>query len=168
VLLLITRVDQPLLAALTHEHVSCVSAYSDGPPFVSALCALLTGQTLLPPDVQHALLDRLRQPPSPPSAPLTLREEQVLELAASGLTISQTAARLHISHSTVKTHLLHVYGKLDAPNRSAAVAIATARGLVPVSMITRPGLRVRGIALPAAGSEPATPDERRLYAGQFP
>lgn len=133
VLLLTTRVDERLLEALAHERVSCVSAYSEGQPIVSALRALLGGQTLLPPQVQRALTDMLRHPQTPPSSLLTLREEQVLELAATGLTTSQIAATLYISHSTAKTHLLRVYKKLDAPNRSAAVATALARGMLGVS-----------------------------------
>jgi DNA-binding NarL/FixJ family response regulator len=131
VLLLTTRVDEPLLSALAHEDVSCVSAYEDAPAIVAALRALLAGETLLPPQVQRALTDRLRQPP--PARSLTSREEQVLELAATGLTISEIATQLYISHSTAKTHLLRVYEKLDAPNRSAAVAIAATRGMLRAS-----------------------------------
>lgn len=130
VLLLTENVNEPLLEALAHERVSCVSAYSDAQHIVSALRALLSGQTFLPPQVQRALVDTLRQPPSPPSPALTLREQQVLELAATGLTISQIAARLYISHSTAKTHLLRTYEKLESPNRSAAVATAVCRGLL--------------------------------------
>jgi DNA-binding NarL/FixJ family response regulator len=130
VLLLTARVDEPLLEALAHERVSCVSAYSEAQAIVSALRALLADQTLLPPEVQRALTDRLRRPPPPPPSILTMREEQVLELAATGLTIAQIAGRLHISHSTAKTHLLHVYEKLEAPNRSAAIATAVARGVL--------------------------------------
>jgi DNA-binding NarL/FixJ family response regulator len=132
VLLLTTRVDESLLEALAHDRVSCVSAYSDGQAIVSALRALLGGRPLLPLEVHRALLARLK--PSPPQSPvLTSREEQVLELAATGLTISQIGGRLNISHSTAKTHLLRVYEKLDAPNRSAAVATAVARGMLSVS-----------------------------------
>ncbi|HXC24211.1 MAG TPA: response regulator transcription factor [Solirubrobacteraceae bacterium] len=130
VLLLAGRVDEPLLEALAHERVSCVSAYSQAQAIVSALRALMADQTLLPPEVQRALTDRLRRPPSPPPPMLTMREEQVLELAATGLTIAQIAGRLYISHSTAKTHLLHVYEKLGAPNRSAAIATAVARGVL--------------------------------------
>jgi DNA-binding NarL/FixJ family response regulator len=83
--------------------------------------------------VQRALTSTLRQPPRSPSDRLTSREEQVLQLAATGLTISQIATSLHISHSTAKTHLLRVYEKLEAPNRSAAVATAIARGLLRLS-----------------------------------
>jgi DNA-binding NarL/FixJ family response regulator len=133
VLLLITRVDGPLLEALAGEYVSCVSAYSEVAGFVSALRALLTGQTQLPPEVQRALMAMLQQPPLPPRPLLTSREAQVLELAATGLTICEIAATLHISHSTAKTHLLRVYEKLEAPNRSAAVATAVARGILHLS-----------------------------------
>ncbi len=76
----------------------------------------------------------LNDPPPPPGPALTSREGQVLELAATGLTISQIAATLHISHSTAKTHLLRVYEKLEAPNRSAAVATALARGMLSVGV----------------------------------
>lgn len=130
VLLLTTGVDKPLLDAIAHDRVSCVSAFTDVHTIVSALRALLTGETHLPPEVQRALMDVLRHPPSPPDRRLTSREEQVLELAATGLTVIQIATRLHISHSTAKTHLLRVYEKLEAPNRSAAVAIAFGRGML--------------------------------------
>ena len=124
VLLLTTQVDEAVLEALAHEHVSCVSAYSEEESIVSALGALLSGEFVLPPEVQQALTDRLRQDVSPPSPQLTRREEQVLELAATGLTISAIAATLNVSHSTAKAHLLSVYEKLGAPNRTAAVVTA--------------------------------------------
>ncbi len=134
VLVLTTRVDDALLKALANSRVSCISAYSEVAAIVSALRPLREGQTVLPPEVQRALTETLRRPPPPPHPLLTLREEQVLELAATGLTISQIGTSLHISHSTAKTHLLRVYEKLEAPNRSAAVANAVARGLLRVSV----------------------------------
>jgi DNA-binding NarL/FixJ family response regulator len=132
VLLLTTRVDDALLEALAQERVSCVSAYSEAQPIVSALRALLSGDTVLPPQVQQALTDKLREPVPPPRPQLTPREEQVLELAATGLTVSEIAATLNVSHSTAKSHLLRVYEKLGAPNRTAAVVTAVARGMLHV------------------------------------
>ncbi|MGP0033261.1 MAG: response regulator transcription factor [Solirubrobacteraceae bacterium] len=64
---------------------------------------------------------------------LTSREEQVLELAATRLTVSQIGQAPHMSHSTAKTHLLRVYEKLGAPNRSAAVVNPLALGTLHVS-----------------------------------
>lgn len=133
VLLLTSRVDEALLEAVTRERVSCVSAYDQAREIVSALRALLIGRTNLPHEVQYALTQKLRRPATALPPRLTDREEQVLELAATGLTVSQIATSLHISRSTAKTHLLRVYEKLEAPNRSAAVAIALGRGLLRVS-----------------------------------
>ncbi|MCL1899458.1 MAG: response regulator transcription factor [Promicromonosporaceae bacterium] len=62
------------------------------------------------------------------SKPLTVREIEVLELVAAGKTNGATAARLHISEGTVKTHLLSIYRKLGVNDRAQMVANATSRG----------------------------------------
>ncbi|WP_169338025.1 helix-turn-helix transcriptional regulator [Nocardia vinacea] len=49
---------------------------------------------------------------------LTPTERSVVELAVSGLTNPEIAARLFISRGTVKTHLAHVYAKLGIANRT--------------------------------------------------
>jgi DNA-binding CsgD family transcriptional regulator len=122
--------DEPLLAALAHDRVCCVSAYSEEHAIVGGDPSR-PRRTDAPPVTGPArLTERLRQPETPPVPRLTPREEQVLELAATGLTVSQIATSLHISHSTAKTHPLRVYEKLGAPNRSAAVAIALAHGML--------------------------------------
>jgi PAS domain S-box-containing protein len=61
---------------------------------------------------------------------LTARELDVLRLAAQGLTVKEIAAELAIHQSTVKTHLEHIYRKLDASDRAAAVAQALRQGLI--------------------------------------
>ena len=52
-----------------------------------------------------------------PIEPLTAREEEVLLTVAKGLTNAEIADELHISLSTVKTHLASLMGKLGARNR---------------------------------------------------
>ncbi len=74
-------------------------------------------------------------PPPPPSAegliePLTDREGEVLRLIAAGLTNQQIADELFIAHSTVKTHINNLYGKLDVSRRTQAVARARELGLL--------------------------------------
>ncbi|MFD4422189.1 response regulator transcription factor [Agromyces sp. NPDC058484] len=49
---------------------------------------------------------------------------------AAGTTTREAAARLFISESTVKTHVLHVFAKLDVNDRAAAVAAGFQRGLL--------------------------------------
>jgi DNA-binding NarL/FixJ family response regulator len=69
--------------------------------------------------------------PSPgPLARLSDRELEVVRLMAAGQSNTQIAQTLQVSLNTVKTHVLHVLRKLDAPDRAAAVAHAAALGLL--------------------------------------
>jgi ATP/maltotriose-dependent transcriptional regulator MalT len=67
---------------------------------------------------------------SPAHDALSERELEVLALIAKGETNRGAAARLFISEATVKTHLLHIYAKLDVNDRAAAVAKAFEKGLL--------------------------------------
>lgn len=62
--------------------------------------------------------------------PLTEREREVLGLLAQGATNQAIAAALFVAPSTVKNHLSHIFGKLEAGNRTQAVARARALGLL--------------------------------------
>ena len=57
---------------------------------------------------------------------LTTTEAEVVRLAVGGLTNPEIGARLFMSRSTVKTHLSHIYGKLDVANRTELAALAAA------------------------------------------
>jgi DNA-binding NarL/FixJ family response regulator len=61
---------------------------------------------------------------------LTTRETEILRLVADGSADSAIANTLHLSESTVKTHLRSVYSKLDVPSRAAAVAVALREGII--------------------------------------
>ncbi len=90
-----------------------------------AVEAAARGQAVLSPAVATRLMGRMRRPAS---EPLSQRELEVLELIAKGRTNREAAKQLFISEATVKTHLLHVYAKLDVNDRAAAVATAFSRG----------------------------------------
>jgi len=73
------------------------------------------------------LLEAFGETPAPQEAvldPLSERELEVLHLIAQGLTNAEIAVRLVIAHSTVKTHINRIYGKLGASTRTQAVARA--------------------------------------------
>jgi DNA-binding NarL/FixJ family response regulator len=55
---------------------------------------------------------------------LTDREVEVLRLAARGLSRRETAERLFVSESTVRTHLEHIYAKIGVSSRAAATLFA--------------------------------------------
>jgi ATP/maltotriose-dependent transcriptional regulator MalT len=62
--------------------------------------------------------------------PLTQRELAVLRLLAAGRANAEMAAELFVEQSTVKTHLIHLYGKLGVHSRTQALARARALGLL--------------------------------------
>lgn len=62
--------------------------------------------------------------------PLTDRERELLAYLPTRLTNAELAAQFYVSVNTIKTHMAHIYRKLDAANRSAAVARATELGLL--------------------------------------
>lgn len=64
---------------------------------------------------------------------LTRRESEILELVAQGYNNEQIAAALFIGRSTVKTHLLRTFRKLEAVDRTSAVTIALGRNLIRTS-----------------------------------
>lgn len=94
---------------------------------VRAVRAAHRGESVLAPSVATRLVSQLR---SPAQDALSDRELEVLTIIAQGETNRGTAARLFISEATVKTHLLHIYAKLDVNDRAAAVATAYERGLL--------------------------------------
>ncbi|MEM6284428.1 MAG: LuxR C-terminal-related transcriptional regulator [Chloroflexota bacterium] len=61
---------------------------------------------------------------------LTGREQEVLELMATGATNRQIAQALFISKETVKTHVAHILRKFDASSRTEVVGRSFAMGLV--------------------------------------
>jgi DNA-binding NarL/FixJ family response regulator len=92
-----------------------------------AVRAAARGETVLTPSVATRLVGRMQ---NPAPAALSPRELEILRLVAKGATNRQAAAELFISDATVKTHLLHAFGKLGVSDRTAAVAIALERGLL--------------------------------------
>lgn len=93
---------------------------------VRAVQGAAAGETVLSEAMTARVVDTMRTAPKA----LSDREREVLTLVEEGLSNRQIAKRLFVSEATVKTHLAHVYDKLAAPSRTAAVAAARARGLL--------------------------------------
>lgn len=94
-----------------------------GPALLAqAVQAAAHGDALIAPRITARLLATFaaaHRPsrPAQPIEPLTSREEEVLTAVARGWTNTEVADDLHISTSTVKTHLANLMRKLDARNR---------------------------------------------------
>lgn len=100
----------------------------DAPPheLIAAVRAAAAGESALAPSIAGRLLDRLRAP----NVALSRREIEVLERVASGRSNSEIAAELFVSETTVKSHLVHVFSKLDVTSRTGAVAKAREVGIL--------------------------------------
>jgi len=68
--------------------------------------------------------------PHPGLAGLTTREREVLALIGQGKTNTEIAATLYVGEGTVKTHINHVFSKLQLRDRAAAVVFAFDHNLV--------------------------------------
>ncbi|MDQ0793899.1 DNA-binding NarL/FixJ family response regulator [Streptomyces sp. B1I3] len=96
----------------------------------TAVRAAADGRTVLSPAVASRLVSLVRAPAAPGHESLSTREREVLGLVARGTSNREIAAELFISEATVKTHLAHVFAKLGARDRAAAVAVAYERGVL--------------------------------------
>lgn len=96
-----------------------------------AIRQVASGQAVLSPEVTAAVMQAaVRSRGYPSEVTLSPREREVLAELAQGATTAQIADNLVVSHSTVKTHISHILEKLDAANRTEAVARAAALGLL--------------------------------------
>ena len=80
-------------------------------------------------------------PPAPAAAteasepllkPLSNRETELLQLIAKGVSNSEAARLLNLSKATIRTHLEHIYHKLEVTNRVEAVTEGIRKGLISV------------------------------------
>jgi DNA-binding NarL/FixJ family response regulator len=66
----------------------------------------------------------------PPETILTLRQREILEMVAAGLSYKEVGALLHLSENTVKYHMGGIVRRLHQKNREQVVAYAISTGLV--------------------------------------
>jgi len=95
-----------------------------------AIGAVARGGVVLPPGLHSGLVGQIRARGAADAPGLTFREREVLALVAAGDSAPQIGRQLHLSTGTVKTHLQHLYEKLEVNDRAAAVAEAMRRGLL--------------------------------------
>ncbi len=107
----------------------------DDPPeqLIAAIRTVAAGDALLSPTITKRVIKQFAQIPrhDPPKAleDLTAREHEVFRLIAQGLSNAEIGRELHISDTTVKTHVTRVLQKLDLRDRVQAVVLAHQTGL---------------------------------------
>jgi DNA-binding NarL/FixJ family response regulator len=103
---------------------------------IRAIRVVAQGDALLAPSVTRKLIEEFAKRPertiskSKELKTLTDREREVMGEVARGLTNAEIAQRLHVSETTVKTHVAHLLDKLELRDRVQAVILAYESGLV--------------------------------------
>ena len=92
-----------------------------------AILAIASGESWLTPSVASRLMNQVRKPTR---TALSNRELDVLKLVAKGHSNKEIASDMYISQATVKTHLIHIFKKLDVNDRTSAVTVALERGVI--------------------------------------
>jgi two-component system nitrate/nitrite response regulator NarL len=95
-----------------------------------AILTAAAGDVFLAREVHRALAREIRLRESDDRPVLSSREREVLRRIAAGERVPAMGRAMHLSASTVKTHVHHLYEKLDVSDRAAAVAVAMRRGLL--------------------------------------
>lgn len=128
--------DDQILAAIEAGASGYLLKAAPAAELAAGVRAVAAGQTVLAPSIAAQLTRAAQAARSAAETEaeavpqLTVREVEVLALVAEGCSNPQIAARLFIGESTVKTHLLHVFGKLGVGDRTLAVMRAMELGLL--------------------------------------
>lgn len=115
---------------------------------VEAIKEVATGGTVIQPNLARRLLrvfsapaqpaaanapQKSEGPPpaaEPPQRPLSQREQEILQLIAKGVSNAEAAEMLGVSRATIRTHLEHIYQKLEVTNRVEAVTEGIRKGII--------------------------------------
>ena len=142
--------DEHVVAALRAGASGFLGKGAEPEAVVAAIRVIASGDSLLSAAATRTLIERvIRAPGAPPAGDvaqeggaqvrthlhaildaLTEREREVLVRVGEGLSNDEIAARLVISHHTVKTHVNRTMTKLDAHDRAQLVVLAYETGLL--------------------------------------
>ncbi|MFC0682814.1 response regulator [Lysobacter korlensis] len=119
--------DESILGAIEAGASGYLLKAAPEEEILAGIRSVAAGGVALAPRMAALLVSRVQAPSAPTLSP---REAEVLELVAEGLSNPAIARRLFLSDATVKTHLLHVFEKLEVSDRTRAVTRAMELGLL--------------------------------------
>ncbi|MCL2625613.1 MAG: response regulator transcription factor [Cystobacterineae bacterium] len=102
---------------------------------LEAIHEVHAGGTIIQPNLARKLLRHFHNDTSietteEPAPTLTQREQEILLLIAKGVSNAEAAKLLNLSKATIRTHLEHIYRKLDVANRVEAVTEGLRKGII--------------------------------------
>lgn len=121
--------DDAILAAIEAGASGYLLKAAPEAELLAAIRSVASGEVVLAPRVAALLVGRVARSQTP-GVTLSPRESEVLRLVAAGRSNREVAAELFLGEATVKTHLQHVFSKLDVDDRTHAVTRAMELGLI--------------------------------------
>ncbi len=128
--------DEVLWNALEAGAAGFVLKDSSAEELVRAIRVISEGGAWLDPAITGKVIEQYQRlhpennQQSTQLSSLTTREHEVLVLLAQGLVNREIADHLFVSEATVKTHISHIFNKLDTRDRAAAIVFAYNHGVV--------------------------------------
>ena len=120
--------DEAVIGAVKAGAIGYLLKNTEADELCKAIKAAAAGQVQLSPQAAARLMREVRAPDTPEA--LTAREVEVLRLLAQGKANKEIASALHVSETTIKTHVSNILLKLKVPSRTQAALYAVKIGLV--------------------------------------
>ena len=129
VMLTVSEDEDDLLAAMKAGASGYILKGVTSRDLVSALRHVLDGEVYVTPTLAGHLLREMSRPrPSSPLDELTLREREVIELVANGLSNYEIGQRLGLTEKTIKHYMTNILGKLHVRSRVDVALMASRAG----------------------------------------
>ena len=124
--------DELIFSAIKAGALSYLLKDADAETVLNAIRAAGRGEAILHPRIAQRLMEEVATPRRgrDPTADLTEREMEALQLIAQGRTNAEIAAELCITERTVKAHVSNLLGKLHLSDRTQAAVYAWREGLM--------------------------------------
>lgn len=88
---------------------------------IEAILEIYEGGSPMSPKIARKVLNSFAEKPEQEMDTLSFREKEVLELLSKGFLYKEVAEKMFITISTVKTHINHIYEKLQVHNKTEAI-----------------------------------------------
>jgi DNA-binding NarL/FixJ family response regulator len=121
--------DDDLMKAFKAGAKGYVLKGVSGSELAGVIRSVVKGEVYVSPNLASELLFELSKPSQPdPLDSLTIREREILELVAEGLTNREIGKRLHLAEATIKHYMTNVLQKMHVRSRVQAALLAKKSG----------------------------------------
>jgi DNA-binding NarL/FixJ family response regulator len=130
VMLTVSEDEDDLLAAMKAGASGYVLKGAGASELIGVLRSVHAGEVYVAPALAWGMLREMSKPrPTDPFDELTVREKEVLELVAQGLSNQEIGDRLSLAEKTIKHYMTNILGKLQVRSRVEAALMAYKQGM---------------------------------------